>query len=341
MKHTLAIAITTIFLAQASPAALAQVAKRPLLPEGNLFLDIGNFSPLETDIRAYGGVDVASGNVKFKDGFEWDTDETSLAGAVDVSADSIIVSGGLSLESRTQSGTSGGILYESETDSSQLVGIVGSEIGEGLFLSAQLERIVIENTQTASLGSVSLSSSVEVEYFDLTVGSSFDLNETISIGGSLSPAVSDKKEYSGVLSGIEYRAGHGQILILGVGARIQSFAVGFDVAQFGEELDAEAPKGSAYFLSGEILIADEISLGGYYSSSSFDPLKENNQFVSSAIDGSFLGVEGRKQFNNIVISIGYQKSSFEGKDTGDTVFDADRFDTADDSTLSLSIVADI
>ena len=124
--------------------ALAQLGKKSLMPEGQLFLPVGNFSAMEKDKRVYGAFSVTTGDAEFKDGTNSDVDADRITAALDFKGGSAVYSVGYSLDTITRS-TAG---FEQEDKITNLGGRISFLFGESGIVA--LEAFQVDETTTVN-----------------------------------------------------------------------------------------------------------------------------------------------------------------------------------------------
>lgn len=320
-------------------AALAQLGKKSLLPEGQLFLPVGNFSAMEKDLRVYGLFGVTTGDAAFKDGTNLDLDADEIAAALDFKGGPAVFSVGYSLDTFTQSTTVSGVGIELEDETTNLGGRASFLFGESGVASIQIFIEDETTTVTGSLSGFSISDSADTRIIDISLGASMDVSEGIRLGGAFSPEVSDKAEFNGFLAGSETRNGHGTQIAVGLGYNTPELAAGLEFSMESESEDALAKAERAITATAEILFGDT-SLTGQFVFFQEDILRVNGDLQSPDSEGTVIGVLARFRLGGGVLGLQLQRLSEESFDTGVPADDVDRLDSVDLTVFAVRFAAD-
>lgn len=331
MRATSIILLPFIMAMLAPSGVLAQIARKPLLPEGQLFLPVGSISPMEEDMRVYGAFGVTTGDAAFTDGTNSDVDADSIAAALDFKGDSVFYSVGYSLNTITQS--AGGV--EQENEITNIGGRISFPFGESGM--AGIEAFVEDETVTVS--GPAASDSTDTGILDIFVGAGADISENLRLAGAYSPEVSDEGRFTGALAGFLIRNGHGAIIGVGLGYNTPDLAAGLEYSTTSESQDAFDNAGRAITAEGEVLLG-EMSLTGQLVFFQEDILRVNGNLISPDSEGTIIGVLAKFRIGGGVLGLQLERLSEESFATGNPAEDADRLDSVDLTLFAVRFSAD-
>ena len=307
-------------------SAVAQLAKKELLPEGQLFLPPGNFSPIEEKLRFYGRFLLATGDMSFTDGVNFDLDAIGIAAALDFKANPAIGSVGYSTITTTLSTTISGVGIEEEFKTTNLGARISVLFGDSGVFAFEVFKVDNTTTVTGSSGGFSVSDSADTSFMDISVGGGADVSDHLRVAAALSPEVSDQAQFTGFLAGSEIRDGHGTQTAIGLGYNTPDFALGLDFSQEAESQDALAPAERAISATGEVLLG-EISLTGAFTFFQDDILRVNGSLASPKSEGTSILVAAKFRVASGVLRFSVTRFDEDAFDTGISSEDADRFDS--------------
>lgn len=339
LRHAKAIILFLAVAALVQTSAMAQLGKKSLLPEGQLFLPVGNFSPIENSARIYGEAALATGDLSFVDGTEYDVDADRAAAALDIKVGSAIFSAGFSTATTRFVTTASGVTSEQENERTSIAARGAFRFGDSGIVVLQASQVDEKVTVGASNSSTSISDSAEKGFINTALGASVDISQRFRLGVSFSPEVSDKAEFTGVLAGSETRSGHGAQVAAGLGYNTPTFAAGLELFVESESQDASSQAEQAIIATAELLFGDT-SLTGRFVFFQEDPLRIAGELQAPDTEGTIVTVLAKHRFGPVVLGVGISQFNEEGFDTGVPVEDLDRFDSRSITTASLRIAID-
>ena len=336
----LAVWVTAAFTALTiiAPASFAQLAMKPLLPQGLLELPVGSASPMKESARAYGELELITGEQEFTDGQVFDVERFSISGAADILAGPAIFSFGYVTQTTTFESVFSGLAVEQEDDTTGLAVRLSMTLGASGTVALEAVQVDESTTVTFSGPGVSASGSADTGFTNVTIGGSADVTESIRAGASYSPEVSDRGEFGGQLVGTS-TDGHGNQFQAAVGYNTAELALGFDFFMEDEQIDSFSNSERAFIFTGEILFGDT-SLTGQYVFIQDDELIDNGNFISPESESALASATLRVRFDQLVLGFEISRFEEEASAFGVAAEDADRFDSQSQTLVAVSLVGE-
>lgn len=339
MRAAKSVLILLVMAALAQTSAMAQLGKKSLMPEGQLFLPVGNFSPMEKDSRVYGILSVTTGDLSYTDGTNYDVDGNRANVALDFKAGTSVFSAGFSTATTELSTTVSGVRIDQNNERTSIAARGAFLFGGSGVVVLQASKVDQKVTVGASIGSASISDSADTGLIDTALGASMDISEGIRLGAAFSPEVSDKAQFNGVLAGAEIRRGHGTRIGIGLGYNTPDFAAGLEFFTESESQDAASQAESAITATAEMLFGDT-SLTGQFVFFQEDPLRIDGALQAPDTEGTVVTVLAKRRIGSAVIGVGISQYDEEGFATGVPSEDAGRFDSLSTTSISVRFAAD-